>query len=224
MDSSWGANTSIKMQQQAMLNQQSSFPLTSLKEEALHEMGAHARDQRAGSLPPTKTKHASNQSIAQFLTTSQMYKQKKVLLSKLNFSGTSTPLPTIEQAEKPKTKRYKPGSQTPILDKKLQAYISRPQTIFKDLREKQSNSQLRGRREVLKPMVPRVDDEDIVELCKKYKVKLTEEDTTKNERKGGQLQMYNLRQDIKLKQKKLLSNIEREIKKGEKVKFNLFYE
>lgn len=108
-----------------------------------------------------------------------------------------------------------------MLDKQRQRNISKPASIFRDLRAK---SQMRERREVLKPLVPKVHDEDIVELCKKYKVKATEEDTAKSQIKGNQLQMYNLRQEIKQKQNNLIHNVEKELKKGEKTRFNLFFE
>ena len=59
------------------------------------------------------------------------------------------------------------------------------------------------KREVLKPTVPSVADDDIIELCRRYPKQATEEDdNTTNETgemKGTQLQMHKLQTEAKIR-------------------------
>ena len=54
------------------------------------------------------------------------------------------------------------------------------------------------RREVVKPMVPKVTDEDIEELCRRYPIKVNDEgNESEAALKGASLRMQNLRVDAK---------------------------
>ena len=63
----------------------------------------------------------------------------------------------------------------PMVKEDRQESISNPSSIFKKLREKSSAQPVRQQgertRETMKPNVPYLDDEEIVELCKRYPVK-----------------------------------------------------
>ena len=73
------------------------------------------------------------------------------------------------------------------------------------------------KREVLKPGVPCVADDDIAELCRRYPKQATEEDDNaineKGELKGTQLQMHKLQTEAKIRQAKMINMIEKELSK-----------
>jgi hypothetical protein len=61
-----------------------------------------------------------------------------------------------------------------MLNARRQEHIRRPSSIFQELRIKQSQTVVRKRKEKLRPLVPKIDDEDIVGLFKKYKDRAAE--------------------------------------------------
>ena len=123
---------------------------------------------------------------------------------------------------------------TPMIDPKRQEFISDPSTIFQKQRNK-SQMMNKGRqegerqRESLRPRVPLVGDDDIIELCKKYPKQANEEELKsrmKSDEKprGAQLQMFKLQEDARQKQFELIKNIERSLKKYQKEKFQFNFE
>ena len=111
---------------------------------------------------------------------------------------------------------------TPMLDVKRQENISNPSSIFEKFRLKAPRKE-EGERQriVLKPGIPRVDDEEIIELCKRYPVKLNEDShNNKNNddkmKTGAQLNMQRLQLDAQKKQVELVRNIEKSLTKWKK--------
>ena len=84
-----------------------------------------------------------------------------------------------------------------MVDDKRQENISMPSTIFAKFRAKAAAKPVRAnderQHEALKPAIPKIDDEDIMELCKRYPIKVNDADdeaAKKNtELKGKQLAM-----------------------------------
>jgi len=75
---------------------------------------------------------------------------------------------------------------TPMLNARRQENISKPSSIFQELRIKQSQSVGRTKKEKLRPIVPKFDDEDILELFQKYRDRQAENnDEDERERKGA---------------------------------------
>lgn len=94
-----------------------------------------------------------------------------------------------------------------MTDNKRQEDISNPRMMFEKLRNKASKmapvrNEGERKRESLKPVIPKVDDEDIIELCKRYPVK-PNEDKKKEEnnedkmKRGAELRMHKLQMDAK---------------------------
>ena len=122
---------------------------------------------------------------------------------------------------------------TPMVDPQRQECITNPSAIFEKQRMK---SQQQGpikhegerQRETLKPTVPRIEDDDIIELCKRYPKQSHEDDTTKKnnleKKKGAQLQMYKLQLDAKKKQFELVKNIEKSLKRWSKDQFKFNFQ
>ena len=112
-----------------------------------------------------------------------------------------------------------------------QANISMPSSIFSKFRAKAAKQPIRGDDErkhaALKPCIPKIDDEDIMELCKRYPIKVSEDDDElkKNtELKGKQLNMQKLQIQMKRKQDALVGNIEKSLKTFKKEEFDFNFQ
>ena len=81
------------------------------------------------------------------------------------------------------------------------------------------------RREVVKPMVPKVTDEDIEELCRRYPIKVNDEgNESEAALKGASLRMQNLRVDAKRQQLEISANVRAELAKSKKDLFEFKFD
>ena len=107
-----------------------------------------------------------------------------------------------------------------INNQQRQEHISDPKSIFKKLREKAardgatSQDPSHRHRQTLKAEVPKAHDEDIIELCHRYKSKGADDDD-----KAVQVvsqKMQTLKDETKQKYTQLISTIEKELSQTKK--------
>ena len=97
-----------------------------------------------------------------------------------------------------------------MIDEARQENIDNPTSIFKKMREKAERDGIvhekgKRRKELFTMKTPTVDDEEITELCAKYKIK-PGDNTNENllQTKGLNVAMDKLRAEIKKKQNRMI--------------------
>ena len=115
-----------------------------------------------------------------------------------------------------------------MFDDTRQDNIDDPSTIFQKFRDKASKSPIRTdderQRENIKSHVPKITDDDIMELCQKYPKKHNDDDNKKDITKGGPMQMHKLQMEMKRKQTKIVRAVDKSLEEYSKHKFRFSFQ